>query len=1056
MTINQIHEKLPAPYRYVLAVVTFLFAFLLRFMLLPVEFGAGFLTFYPSIVIGFYLFGRGPGVVMTILSAATSYYVFSSPFWSFKLAYAPIIYTSTFLLSATLIGFVVSRLHQYAKDLASDERNLALRKVKESEERLKLATVSGHVGIWDFNFQNNELIWDDIMLSLYGINREDFSGAYDAWATRLHPDDLAAAEAAIQEAIELKKDFYSDFRIVWPNGEIHHLKGLAKVFEDNDGKQVRMVGTNWNNEEYATTKERLVLSENRFETLFNELEDSFCIIEVIFDENATPTDYRFLEINTAFEKQTGLVNAKGKRIRDLLPQLEEFWFQVYGDIALTGQSRRFENEVTQMGSWYEVYAFRIGQPEQRQVGILFKDINERKQREIEQESYRNQLEEQVKQRTRALSAAMEKTRSVVERLNFAQEATKDGLWDWDIKTDKAYINPAYCTMLGYKPGELGEDIKSHLLDLLHPEDSDNFLALAKDSLEKTGAYKKEFRLRTKQGDYQWILSRVKLVARDEHGHPLRAVGSNTDLTQRKQMEFELRQAKERAELANQVKSNFLANMSHEIRTPMNGINGFVYLLQEQIEEPTQKVTLSKIGKLSKHLLSIIDDILDLSKIEANHLTLEETTFLVATTLNQVSSILIDRVNEKALTLIEDIDPRLKELPVLGDPFRLNQILINLLGNAIKFTDRGKITLRAIVVSENPAHVALRFEVQDTGIGLSELQQSKLFNNFEQAEASTTRKYGGTGLGLAISKKLVEFMGGEIGVISQPGEGSTFWFTVQLKHSDKAAISKEPVISEATKLKTGASVLLVEDNEINQVVAQEILKTYGITVEIAEHGEEALAMIQQKSYDLVLMDLQMPVMDGLEATRKIRQLSIGQNLPIIALTANAFVEDRLRCQEAGMNDFIAKPIDPDHFYKVLTRWLPQESSPPPIKTQVLDSPFTLNQGADGYLINQTLGLKFLNGNLASYRRFLSKFAETHLTDVDKIQSALAAGDLASAERIAHSLKGIAATLGMEPLRALAYTLEKKLHDGVPATELVTDFASLQEMLAAVCAEIEAMR
>ncbi len=1187
MTINEIHEKLPAPYRYVLAVVTFLLAFLLRFILLPIEFGAGFLTFYPSIVIGFYLFGRGPGVVMVILSAATSYYVFSAPFWSFKVAYAPIIYVTTFLFSASLIGFIVSRLHQYAKNLANAEQKLAEQKlresdeklqllidaaglglwhwdtpvnnlvwsdvccghfglppgtpmnyenflalvhpddrervnqdvykaietqtnfnhdcriiwpdgsehwvngagrpfyspegniermegivrditelkkqkeaeanafeaVRESEERLKLATASGHVGVWDFNFQTNELIWDDNMLSLYGIKREAFSGAYDAWTTRLHTDDLAAAEAAIQDAIETKKDFFADFRVVWPTGEVHYLKGLAKVFNDKDGKLVRMVGTNWNNKEFAVTKESLELTEDRYKTLFNSIEEGFCIIEVIFDENTTPMDYRFIDTNNAFEKQTGLVNVQGKRVKELLPQHEEYWFQIYGEIALTGQSRHFDNEANQLGAWYEVYAFRIGQPEQRQVGVLFIDINERKQREIELESYRNQLEEQVQQRTEALSTAMEKIRLSEERLNFAQEATKDGLWDWNIKTNTAFINPAYSSMLGYAPGELGEDIKSHLLDLIHPEDSDNFLALTQGPLERTGFYETEFRLRAKDGNYKWILSRVKLVARDEQGHPLRAVGSYTDLTQRKQMELELRQAKERAEVANQAKSVFLANMSHEIRTPMNGIIGLVYLLQTQIEEPLQKVKLKKIIQLGKHLISIIDDILDLSKIEANQLKLEETTFLVATTLNYVSSIMTDRVNDKGLTLVEDFDPRLERLPLLGDSLRLSQILINLLGNAIKFTDQGKITLRAAVVSEDQTQVALRFEVQDTGIGLAEAQQSKLFINFEQAESSTTRKYGGTGLGLAISKKLAALMGGEIGVISHLGEGSTFWFTALLKHGDRTALPKEGVISEAARLRTGVSVLLVEDNAINQEVAKEILEGFGVNVEIAQHGGEALAMILQKNYDLVLMDLQMPVMDGLEATRRIRQLPIGQNLPIIAMTANAFVEDRSLCQEAGMNDFVAKPVDPERLYERLINWLPQESPPIPNETKASEVPVFLSQGAGSCLIDQTTGLKFLNGNLASYRRFLSKFTEAHLTDIDKIQTALAAGDHASAERIAHSLKGIAATLGMEALRTLAYTLEKKLHEGLSATELVTDFTLLQEMLEAVCAEIQ---
>ncbi len=527
---------------------------------------------------------------------------------------------------------------------------------------------------------------------------------------------------------------------------------------------------------------------------------------------------------------------------------------------------------------------------------------------------------------------------------------------------------------------------------------------------------------------------------------------------------ELKKAKDEAELANQSKSLFLANMSHEIRTPMNAIIGFANLLQQKIEQPSEKIKLNKIIASGNHLLGIINDILDLSKIEANHLTLEQNSFLISAVLNHILNIMTTRVNEKGLTLIEEIDPRLDRLFVEGDALRLRQILLNILSNAIKFTDQGCITLRAILVSENQERVTLRFEVQDTGIGISEAQQSNLFQSFEQAEPSTTRKYGGTGLGLAISKRLASMMGGETGVMSCLGQGSTFWFTVLLKVGNITALPQEKIISKKN-LRTDASVLLVEDNEINQEVAREILESYGIKVDIAQHGGEAVTMIEQKHYDLVLMDLQMPVMDGLEATTKIRQLPIGENIPIIAMTANAFEEDRRRCQLAGMNDFVAKPVDIKQLYTVLAHWLPQQDSTGTDEDKrdeknekdekdekdQRDTPDPVN-----CLIDQAIGLKFLNGNLASYQRFLFKFADTHLSDADKIQAALAVDDHAVAERIAHSLKGIAATLGMEPLRTLAYTLEKKLHESLPASELLTDLAPLREMLEAVCAEIQAIK
>ncbi len=625
-----------------------------------------------------------------------------------------------------------------------------------------------------------------------------------------------------------------------------------------------------------------------------------------------------------------------------------------------------------------------------------------------------------------LRSQEEKFRNIIAHMNL-------GLLEVDHEENILFANQSFCEISGYGVDEL----VGSKTDLFVLSDRERDLLQSKGELRTQGisdGY--EVEVKNRQGEQRWWFVSGAPNYNDT-GELVGSIGIHLDITKQKQLESELAVAKDKAEEASVAKEAFLANMSHEIRTPLNAIIGMIRELSREELSPKQQTYLNHTDTAARHLLSIVNSILDLSKIEAGELALDEHEFSLDAVIANLKSILYVKAKDKNIGLGFEVSDRIWPA-YTGDSARIRQILINLLDNAIKFTLEGSVQLRVEVLEESLATQKIRIAITDTGIGMDKVYLGQLFSKFSQAEKSTSRRFGGTGLGMSISKQILEMMGGSITVESQKGKGTCFNIEVELAKGDANKLAKPTRNSQY--LLQGTRVLLVEDNIMNRFIATKSLSHFGCVVEEAENGMVALDRLRESTYDLIMMDIQMPELDGVATTRIIRE-ELNLDIPIIAVTANAFKKDIDLYLSIGMNDYVTKPFEESALFRTLSR---QVGAREPIPAPTMEEP---EPGELAYDLSKLRELS--RGDEQFVQQMVDIFIAHTTTAIHEMRQALEQGDFTTVAKIAHRIKPSIDSMAITRLRGVAKDIEKYGTSDVPDGEVITERVRL---LTGVLAEV----
>lgn len=780
-----------------------------------------------------------------------------------------------------------------------EERNLTEIRLQESflkYEQLNFIVNNSPACAFVWEMEDNwpvKYVSENIF-TLFGYEADDFFTGRILFADIIHPDDLSRVAQEVQDNLAAgMTEYRQEYRLLAKNGSVHWVDDRTWVMIDQKGKPFRLQGILWDITDRKQAEKKLEETSNILEAMLNQLQDV-----VAFQK----TDLTITRYNKA---GCELLNVSpedviGKKCFELIGRQEECPDCQAKKAIESKKIETAERYIPELNRHIRATSNPILDENGEVLFIVeqIQDISESKQTENE-----------LKQRETLLNKVF--------------DILPVGLWFADTNGKILRGNPAGKLIWGAEPLVSQEEygvFKAWRLptgEEIFPED----WALAHTIKEGVTIEDELLEIEAFDNKRRIILNYTAPVQSD-NGEILGAIIVNNDITELKSTEMELIKAKEAAEAANAAKSEFLANMSHEIRTPMNAIIGFTDLLMETEMSDVQRHYTQVVQKSGEHLLNLIEDILDISKIDAGKLELEKLDFDLLNLLKDFIDTMSIRAHCKGLELSYNLT---EDVPLLlrGDASRLTQILANLTGNAIKFTSEGKVKIYISVESQNNDNVLLRFSVIDTGIGIPEEKIDLIFEKFAQADSSNSRRFGGTGLGLAISKQLVGMMDGDIGVVSNVGKGSEFWFTVRLEKQSETKWVENPEKQDLIQTSNNIlNILLVEDDMLNQEVAQAMLINLEFDVDAVANGIEAVKALETKPYDLVLMDIQMPEMDGLEATKIIRSPEskvINKNIPIIALTAYAMKDDREKFFEAGMNDYISKPVSLKLVKELLDKW-----------------------------------------------------------------------------------------------------------------------------------------